>query len=802
MPAFNDQKHGIEALVAQQVEEWALIMQASYDDKITALQSEQKETSAVVSRLSKYVNTLEFKVNYISKSVRTHQVKGNEEEEKEVPSSDLEKRITMLESFCGYVPEQEAYAALGLGTGELVAPEKRLSIRLDRLEKSILKLDKNIRQVETEVASGVTPEKHRTGNYNPVSASGVYFPEKGRPKSMQAYTQNRKAFKDGTSFTPHPPATLSYDENGHRIMPNKSRTSPRPNSAPHHAPKSPNLQKMMVDIRNQIEEVDDKNSMQNNFLMNEVIENVNAQEEKNSRKLMELREHVDEVEAKLRDSVDDLESNMRSKIMALEANVMVLRKQEKDGAFKTMHAKERKSLSGQVPEFERSTEDKETNITLQESLDKQEIEMQSKEASIRKELEEKEIAIKNMMSDHAFSVEENEKLKTEAKRLQEENAKIREDYDYLSESLKKEYESRCALVDERTELYKAEAERIKRAHQELQDQVNFEIKQRTDKLNAEKEALEVKLMDEVNRHKLQEEKESILKESLHNDIEMYKNSCNQAHQDRELALSKLQLLESKCAELESRVSAGSASPSRFSFLSKPSTSVVKEKAAPEDSSAQIPEPYPRVNGDRGSEKEQGSGDTTPSFDTPKVHPPRQQSFRQKGRGDTPIPQSKQSFFPNGVGNSDKTSFHLSPDTEVKKQASKDYSKAHSKSFRSQNGDEERSSEVDEGKLRDMVQRNLSQNDIDDIIVMEEMISEKEAELEQAAAAKSKAKKKIKAWMSDFQRIHKRPPNQSEKESVSDLYLNHQKLSEERDHIMAALEKMKTNLHEKVNKVAE
>ena len=99
-----------------------------------------------------------------------------------------------------------------------------------------------------------------------------------------------------------------------------------------------------------------------------------------------------------------------------------------------------------------------------------------------------------------------------------------------------------------------------------------------------------------------------------------------------------------------------------------------------------------------------------------------------------------------------------------------------------------------------MQNKLSQNDIDDIIVLEELIKEKEAEIEEVSAAKSRAKKKIKVWMADFERANNRQPNQNEKEGVAELYLNHQKLSDLRQDHIDTLEKMKATLNQKVTKV--
>ena len=154
--------------------------------------------------------------------------------------------------------------------------------------------------------------------------------------------------------------------------------------------------------------------------------------------------------------------------------------------------------------------------------------------------------------------------------------------------------------------------------------------------------------------------------------------------------------------------------------------------------------------------------------------------------ETPALQNRKALPRSESGENAKPNFFLSPDTALKKQGSKKNVSRESSQEKqprqevAENGTQNTLigvAAVDDEKLQEMVQNKLTQNDIDDIIVLEELIKDREADLEQATAAKSRAKKKIKNWMGDFQKTNRRAPNQHEKEGVSDLYLNHQVVSE-------------------------
>jgi hypothetical protein len=315
--------------------------------------------------------------------------------------------------------------------------------------------------------------------------------------------------------------------------------------------------------------------------------------------------------------------------------------------------------------------------------------------------------------------------------------------------------------------------------------VNLEILQRTEKLESEKDRLEKKLTEEMSLHNRQTEKDRMIQDSLQSEIEMFKKSCNQAHQDKEQILLKLKAAEAKYADLETRLK-----------TSTPSAKVASPRTKADVSPSKRP---PNVQVPSFNEKDVGEveEEDTFSYDTPltKVNAGDRNQPKKK-RVDTPIPQ------PQPRGNFEEPpqkveappQFFLSPDTavkqqsskdlrkqksseikkqesrepkgqvsrelksgssrelknqgsrELKKQESRDLKKQGSRELRKQNSTASRGkparenaedvsnqlvgvSDVDDDKLQEMVQNKLSQNDIDDIIVLEELIKEKEAEIE-------------------------------------------------------------------------
>jgi hypothetical protein len=873
MPVHQN-KHGIESIVAEQMEEWAVKFQNHYDEKLRVVHREQKETLAIVNRLGKYVNNLELKVNSITSNMKSLRNENGEidfppenDYHSPIKHSDhnLDKRLNMLENFCGYDPEKEAYAALGLGNGDLLLPEHKLSNRLDKLEKTITKLDRNIRLVENEVGD-LSPEKNNnnnnynsnsgnhTGGGNGVLTTGLFFPERARPKSTHGdpryrpnttatrgemsygnghYNHNGNGIGNGNSngngqgnlyTTPHPPSHTGTF--GYRSAPNgKSRNVSRPSSAPNvnAANKGQMMQKVMEDIRSQIEEVDEKNNMQNTFLMNELMENVNSHEDKTDRKLKaveaKLRQYVNEVEDRINHSMDGMEQSVRGKVMHMETTLLQLQKREQvvEERVTTRNTQQAASseqqMSHQKQEFDRMLEEKESRHAQQQHL------FEQKERDLQRELQNKENELRNIKTQNSATQDAYDQLQAEARSMKsEKNQMIAEHVEHIKH-LEKDFAERHTLVDERTALYKAETQRLKAVHQDLQNEVNAEIKQRTRQLENEKQQLEQKLLEETKSHNLQAEKDRVIKDSLQSEIEMFKKSCNQAHQDKDQILSKLRAAEARYQALEAKLQAASPPPGKPKSKSKPGYTAQKPsdvQVSPlsyHQQQQQHPDLASGPPREGGQEQEQEQEEEQESdqfaYDTPVSRLKSEPSERRMlyKRADTPIPQpqarpgktkephtptlhNRNAFLPTSNSHENenekpKPSFVLSPDTAIKRQGSKKNVK--SSSFRgmpeqevSENNDENSRNligvaAVDDGKLQEMVQSKLTQNDIDDIIVLEELIREKEGEVEQASAAKSRAKKKIKNWMGDFQKTHKRPPNQNEKEGVSELYLNHQKV---------------------------
>jgi hypothetical protein len=889
MPIHQSRGHvdvDVAALVAQQVEEWAVKFQNHYDEKLTIVNKEQKETLAIVNRLGKYVSNLEQRVNSITSNVKSLRdengeidfppTNGSNDFHSPVKSNhDLVSRINMLENYCGYDPEREAYAALGLGTGDLLLPEHKLTNRLDKLESTLTKLDRNVRHVETEVNIIAQEKSNNVANGNgngDMITNGMFYPEKPRPKSNQGMRSHynrdstpgphvRPSYEQGHNgyTTPHPPA--HNGSFGYRSAPTqKSRnvSHVRPTSAPNangnaNANRGQMMQKVLEEVRNQISEVDNKNNMQNTFLMNEVMDNLNVQEEKTDRKLRsvegKLKHQIKEAEENMNRTVSDIDKSIRSKIMNLESSLVQMQRQETFNDSRVHHDNSDEKINKKL-EFERMLEEKESQYySQQQNFHKKELELQ-------RELQLKEEELRNVLSQNSETQDAYNRIKNEAIRLEEENNRIKEEHTRHIAQLEEEFTQRRLLVDERTELYKAETQRLREVHQEMQKQVNLEILQRTEKLESEKDRLEKKLTEEMSLHNRQTEKDRMIQDSLQSEIEMFKKSCNQAHQDKEQILLKLKAAEAKYADLETRLK-----------TSTPSAKVASPRTKADVSPSKRP---PNVQVPSFNEKDVGEveEEDTFSYDTPltKVNAGDRNQPKKK-RVDTPIPQ------PQPRGNFEEPpqkveappQFFLSPDTavkqqsskdlrkqksseikkqesrepkgqvsrelksgssrelknqgsrELKKQESRDLKKQGSRELRKQNSTASRGkparenaedvsnqlvgvSDVDDDKLQEMVQNKLSQNDIDDIIVLEELIKEKEAEIEEVSAAKSRAKKKIKVWMADFERANNRQPNQNEKEGVAELYLNHQKLSDLRQDHIDTLEKMKATLNQKVTKV--
>jgi len=852
---IHQKKTGVEGIVAQQIEEWAIKFQAHYDEKISVINQEHKETLAIVNHLGKYVNNLENKISNISSNLKNLR---DEHGQAAFPAlsndfhsptknntEDVASRLGMLEKFCGYDPEREAYAALGMGTGDLMRPEQKLSTRLEKVEGAIAKLDRNVRHVETEV-NIITQEKSNNQNFNEAKGNGMFFPEKPRPKSMQGTRPHHTRDRDSTPghhgrpspeaahsngyATPHPPPHTGTF--GYRSAPSqKSRnvSSGRPTSAPN-ASAGANRGQMMnllEEVRNQIGEVDDKNNMQNTFLMNDVMANINAQDERTDRKLRavetKLKQYIREVDDNAKTSVNDLEQSVFSKVKHIEAVVEHIQLQRpesflhegnsvdlRDSAEKRHH---------QQQEIDRMLNERDGEYReQQQSFHKKEIELQ-------KELQRKEEELRHMSTMNAEAQEAYNRMKGAAARLEEENNKIKEEHAKHIAHLEQEFVQRHALVDERTELYKAETQRLRDVHHEMQQQVNAEISQRTERLEEEKARLEEKLTEEMTQHNRQVEKDRMIKDTLQSEIEMFKKSCNQAHHDKEQIAAKLKAAEAKYADLEVRLKSSPA-------LAKSSP---KEKATPSSSRKPLNVRVPTNPFDKEEDVAASEEEDDFNFETPVNKSKPLERGQSKKRVDTPIPQPRGGDFDPQAHNE---KFVLSPDTGLKKQHSKDLKKQHSKELRKQQSKElkkqqsrdlqkqssrelrkqnstssstsrsaskerpvhEAAGDVDDTKLQEMVQNNLTQNDIDDIIVLEELIKEKEAELEAVSASKSKAKKKIKAWLNEFERTYDRQPNQSEKEGMSELYLNHQKLSDLRQDHEDTLEKMKATLNQTVNKV--
>ena len=755
-------KSGVESIVAQKMEEWSAKLQTHYDEKFRAVYREQKETLTIVNRLGKYVNNLEIKVNFLSSHVKRHDNgEGNSFLDRENDQSlsnlnkndDLVTRIRMLENFCGYDPEKEAYAALEMGTGELLRPENKLNSRVESLEDAIAKLSRNIRHVENDIAeiNSVDPLSGKEG----IVTNGFFLPEKNRPKTSQGdYRQSSS--KDnhfqasngrhvrgysGTkpSTTPYPPSHNGTF--GHRSAPpnNKSRVVTKPTTAANYDSRN-NMQKFMDEIRSQIKEVDDKNNIHNTFLMNELMENVNSQEEKTDRKLYgldaKLRKYVADVEKGIRNDLSEVEKSLKKEItdVTLQQEAVVRAAKEANG----------KNIDEILTENENNT------IELQD--------LRRKELDWQMELKSKENELRNLILRKESTESAYTKLQEEAEALKEANERLKDDHITQIKQLEKEFEERRNIVDEKTELYKAETQRLKKIHEELQQQVNIEIKQKITHLENEKQDLEKKLTDEMSIHNIQSERDRVIRDTLQRDIEMYKRSCTEANNEKERILAELKATQARYANLQAKLDSFQHTNVAIPMSPKNLFDGIKDKHSPSPSK-------------KDDSVDEDDGDT---FESPVSRINADLSIRRNSfqRTDTPIPTKTRNFFRSNSSDKSITDSKKSDTPQkpaVKRIPSQEVQKEESTKNHVSGNDK------DDKKIQEKLQRNLSQNDIDDIVMLEELIREKETELEHLTAAKSRAKKKIKNWINDFQKANGRPPNQEEKENVSELYMNHQQV---------------------------
>ena len=245
-------------------------------------------------------------------------------------------------------------------------------------------------------------------------------------------------------------------------------------------------------------------------------------------------------------------------------------------------------------------------------------------------MQAKQNELTNMISRNSSTQEAYNALQEEAKNFQSEKVRLKEEHVKHIAQLEQDFEARRSLIDERTELYKAETKRLQTVHQELQTHVNLEIKQRTEQLEREKQQLEQQLTEEMSTHNLQAQKDKIIKDSLQSEIEMFKKSCNQAHQDKEQILLKLKVAEAKYAELEAKLQSSQSPQKQNHNISKTPPSNKQHPSPRRQNSMRSQRPPDE------DEDEQVDGftyDTPVARVKPDVHD-RRKSFQ---RADTPKP---------------------------------------------------------------------------------------------------------------------------------------------------------------------
>ena len=142
----------VSIMVGEQVKKWTAQIQDTYNERYNEILQERKETLAIVTRLGKYVETVDGKVNNLAdqfRNARTKTTGGNSEvfmDSSAIIETDprLSQRVDVLEFVCGYDMDTESSVAISKGCSDFILPSRKINQRLTSLEKAISQLNSDL----------------------------------------------------------------------------------------------------------------------------------------------------------------------------------------------------------------------------------------------------------------------------------------------------------------------------------------------------------------------------------------------------------------------------------------------------------------------------------------------------------------------------------------------------------------------------------------------------------------------------------------------------------------------------------
>mmetsp|Transcript_5032 Transcript_5032/g.7692 ORF Transcript_5032/g.7692 Transcript_5032/m.7692 type:complete len:778 (-) Transcript_5032:159-2492(-) len=758
----------VASVVEQQMSVFMTKVQDTYNSRYDEIVQERKETLAIVNRLSKYVESVESKVEKLSAAVD-----DPDRYSKSVTSSSfdtLSRRVDALTSVCGYDINVEHIDIHLLHT-------RCIKDRLDTIESTIRQLNGDVNMLMKEGILSRVSQQNEDGDrcfdgFLPDRADGSPQPRLMPPKELHrllngldnAYPESDKDRSSSKSAgsrrgrsrspamessrnpynTPHPP--------GFRSLPTKTRPHSRPTSAP---------------ANKQFSQQDDGVKSERHII-HQLIETVSDHEEKITmlraelnhisrggggskavmKKLEELANHDVVIEERIKASTEQSRAfteriNDLTKIIYLEED----EKKKLESKIQQMEGQLKDSAQQNAGGREAAMEELKNSRAMIQSMNEQAAYLQSE---LNKEHRERE-RIERLRDELASSSEFDKKIlqdKLQASQAAVESERAR------TATVQREYEdARVRFERERQQMqdklstisYDAETSRNKHLSlskqlEECRKEIQEKEEEAAERLQSTRKTLESKFyVLREERDELAEEV-VVLKRKLSAEIENGK----QKERDFQFETDKLkkELSQLKTSEANRARSEG---PSLLTSEDTPTIQPGPLVLSPDQlrtlsrelSASYSADNSPAPLDTRFKKKESDETDYRKQFPTPYPHSKTEQRKRQS-----------------------------SPDSK---------------------------SPVEKARPNKYTDKEYLLNEI---AVLEEIVGEKKSAVEKAIEEKSAIKSRIKNWISEFQNSHGRQPNSDEKEEIADFYIAHQKAALIRDEAAQQLEDAIKLLEEK------